>query len=258
MRVLVPLLLLVLSTHAFGEGPTKIHLFIALCDNLTQGIQPVGAKIGNGDDPDNNLYWGCSDGAGRVFPRSKLWKQIEVQKDVSDTLLRRAIHRHKATGAILVIDAYRGSAIKQCVTDFLRSSEGIFIPKIGLGNGEQPKAFGAESDLIAYIGHNGLMEFHVPRLAKKIGEQPKTERDAIVLACVSDRYFSERLAKRASRPVLMTSQLMYPGAFLLHDALEGWLRDENPAKIRDRAARAYVKNQKISFKAARGIFATLD
>ena len=28
----------------------SIELFVALCDNKTQGIAPVGAKIGNGDD----------------------------------------------------------------------------------------------------------------------------------------------------------------------------------------------------------------
>ncbi|HST23582.1 MAG TPA: hypothetical protein VLR90_20895, partial [Blastocatellia bacterium] len=34
-----------------------IHVLVALCDNEHQGIVPVPAKIGNGDDPQNNLYW---------------------------------------------------------------------------------------------------------------------------------------------------------------------------------------------------------
>ncbi len=51
---------------------------------------------------------------------------------------------------------------------------------------------------------------------------------------------------------------MYPGSFILHDALEGWLRQENKEAIRDRAGRAYAKNQKISVSAGRGIFAELE
>ncbi|EDY21883.1 hypothetical protein CfE428DRAFT_0008 [Chthoniobacter flavus Ellin428] len=36
----------------------EIHVFVALADNATQGIVPVPAKIGNGDDAEHNLYWG--------------------------------------------------------------------------------------------------------------------------------------------------------------------------------------------------------
>ena len=50
---------------------------------------------------------------------------------------------------------------------------------------------------------------------------------------------------------------MYPGSFLLHDAIEGWLRNESKAQIHQRAAQAYAKNQKISVKAAGTIFADL-
>lgn len=41
------------------EGSSKtIHIFVALCDNKYQGIVPVPAKIGNGQDPDNNFILG--------------------------------------------------------------------------------------------------------------------------------------------------------------------------------------------------------
>jgi hypothetical protein len=93
-----------------APAPTKrIHLFIALCDNASQGIQPVNKKIGNGDDPESNLYWGCDDGA--------------------------------------------------------------------------------------------------------------------------NSYFTYPLGKVGSRPLLLTSQFMYPGAFLLHDVIEGWLlRESRPTE----------------------------
>jgi hypothetical protein len=48
---------------------------------------------------------------------------------------------------------------------------------------------------------------------------------------------------------------MYPGGFVLRDALAGWTRGETPTQIRDRAAAAYARNQHISLAAARGVFA---
>src|ERR1700733_9726445 len=53
-----------------------IHVFVALCDNKYQGIIPVPAAIGNGQDPENNLYWGGDYGARTFFKRSKDWKLV--------------------------------------------------------------------------------------------------------------------------------------------------------------------------------------
>jgi hypothetical protein len=36
--------------------PRLIHVFVALADNVHQGIVPVPAALGNGDDPARNLY----------------------------------------------------------------------------------------------------------------------------------------------------------------------------------------------------------
>ncbi len=37
-----------------------IHVFVALADNQNQGIVPVPAALGNGEDPERNLYWGSA------------------------------------------------------------------------------------------------------------------------------------------------------------------------------------------------------
>ena len=44
------------------SGLKTIHVFVALCDNKYQGIVPVPAKIGNGQDAATNLYWGAAFG----------------------------------------------------------------------------------------------------------------------------------------------------------------------------------------------------
>jgi len=236
------------------EGAKRIHVFVALCDNASQGIVPVGEKIGNGDDPDANLYWGCDDGLKSYFSRSSKWKLISKESDLSELILRRYIFEHKETKSVLVADAYRGKEIKTCLEEFLRSSEGNFAAKITVKD-TGSIAFGGDADLVAFIGHNGLMEHQIP---EKKRDEKKGERDAVVLCCVSDSYFGKRLRKAGCRPILMTSQLMYPGSFALHEGLEAWFDDGSLKEIREGAAKAMAKNQKISVKSARGIFTDLE
>lgn len=134
----------------------------------------------------------------------------------------------------MTAEAWRGREIKKSIQKFadLLNKESI--------------------DLIAFIGHNGLMEFSIDQA---VPEVPRTsKKDAIVLSCKSQPYFSDMLTKAGARPVLLTDQFMYPGSFLLKAALDGWLKGESPTQIRERAARAYAANQKIGVSAARGVF----
>jgi len=79
--------------------------------------------------------------------------------------------------------------------------------------------------------------------------------EASVLACLTTSYFPAPLKTMNSRPLLLTKSLMDPGSFLLHDALEVWLKGGSKKEMREAAAKAYAKNQKISVKAARTVFA---
>ena len=85
-----------------------------------------------------------------------------------------------------------------------------------------------------------------------------TSTDAIILCCMGASWFKPYLEALKARPLLTTEQFMYPGSFLLRDALEVWLRDGPRSEIRTAAARAYAANQKISVKAAAGVFTKLE
>ncbi len=235
MKALLAVLLL--ATVAVSEAaPKQIRVFVALCDNATQGIQPVGPKIGNGDDADANLYWGCSDGLPKHFGRSGRWEGTKSEKDLSPTVLRRVELTHTSGEMVVTAEAYRGSDMRQCLVDF-----------------EQAAASGKYS-LVAFIGHNGLMDFTLPEVEAPSGKPT----DVVVLCCLSEWYFRPRMVKLGCRPVLMTKQLMYPGSFILHDVLESWHKGGTLPDIRNSAAKAYAKNQRISVKAAAGIFADLQ
>jgi hypothetical protein len=75
---------------------------------------------------------------------------------------------------------------------------------------------------------------------------------------MSAGWFKQYLEALKARPVLTTEQFMYPGSFLLRDALDVWLRGGPRSDIRMAAARAYAANQKISVKAAEGVFTKLE
>ncbi|MEJ5102357.1 hypothetical protein [Chryseobacterium sp. MYb328] len=55
---------------------------------------------------------------------------------------------------------------------------------------------------------------------------------------------------------MWTSHLMAPEAYILHDALTGYLNNESGEQIRSRAALTYSKYQKCSVKAARNLLIT--
>jgi hypothetical protein len=229
-------ILFISTTILTQAAPKQVRVFVSLCDNKTQGIMPVGEKIGNGDDPESNLYWGCTDGFGSFFRNSSRWKVTASDKDVSAEILRRLTLRHTKADIDLVADVYRGSEMKQCIKDF------------------EEAACSNKFDLVAFIGHNGLMDFNLEVPKKSEGN----DTEVVILCCVSERYFGDRLRALGCRPILMTQQLMYPGSFILHSAIEKWNDGGSLPDLRTAAAVSYAKNQKISVKASTGVFAKLD
>lgn len=215
-----------------------IGVFVALADNESQGIVPVPKEIGNGDDPERNLYWGTADGLKSVFGKSKEWKLLETQESLENKdILRLMVFINEKKSAMLTAKAYKGSAIKQCLQDY----------ELALRRGD--------FDLVVYIGHNGLMDFDLD-IQEKLNEQKK-KPDCIVLCCKSEAYFASRIEKIGGRPILLTRQFMYPGAFILHAVLDAWLENKNLTTIRQSAGDSYANNQKISKKAGLGVFSDL-
>lgn len=81
----------------YDTATRTIHVMVALCDNRYQGIVPVPAKIGNGQDPAGNLYWGCAYGVRTFFRKSKSWILVGSRKG-RGPVLERLVFRHKASG----------------------------------------------------------------------------------------------------------------------------------------------------------------
>jgi hypothetical protein len=226
-----------------------VHVFVALCDNKYQGIVPVGKLIGNGQDPENNLYWGCENGLRTYFKQKNSdWTLIKKEKNISEIILERLLFKHKTQEVYVLADAYDGKYIKQTTLDFLNATAGRSPLTYMLKN--DSLYFGGASDLTSYIGHDGLMDFSIPIMETSVDS---SKRDAIVLACYSKKYFSPHVKASGARPLVWTTGLMAPEAYTLHDALGAWVQKKDGQEIRAAASKAYSKFQKCSIKAARNL-----
>lgn len=150
--------------------------------------------------------------------------------------MERLTFRHQTSKAILVAEAWRGSQLKDC---YLACEAAMLSGK---------------NDLVVFIGHNVRMDHPIDSPSVKAAGKT----DAMVLCCKSDDYFRDRLQDAGVRPVLLTTQLMYPGAFILRDSLEPWLAGKDRNAMRDAAGQAYARNQKLRIAAAKGVFSRLD
>ena len=232
---------------AFDSSYKYIHVFVALCDNYYQGIVPVPKAIGNGQDPEKNLYWGCGNGIRTYFKNSKEWTLVKKYR-MDSLRLERLIFRHVQQRYYLIADAYDGRYIRQCTVDFLKSCAGIVKDTAQVK--ERTLGINGNASLLAYIGHDGLMDFD---LQERFANKDSISRDAIILACISRSYFTPHLRATRARPLVWTTGLMCPEAYTLHDALSSYVRNEPVENVRGSAAKAYAKYQRCSEKAARGL-----
>lgn len=227
-----------------------IHVLVALCDNRYQGIVPVPSNIGNGQDPDHNLYWGCAFGVRSFFNKSKDWALIRKYK-LNDTILERIVFRNLHNNYYLIADAFNGKNIQQCTQTLLESCAGSYNDTIQVDG--KILGLGGNARLRAYIGHDGLMDFNLEGDFKSVDQK---KRDVIILACYSKRFFTELIASAGAYPVLWSTGLMSPEAYTLHDALIPYMENKPAIQIRRKAADAYARYQKCSQKAALNLLVT--
>jgi hypothetical protein len=241
---------------SFASAQTKprvVRVFVALADNQHQGIIPVPAALGNGEDPARNLYWGAAFGVRTFFKKSPDWKEISAVQKPHTYILERSIFEHGASGTILIADAYEGSEIKHAITDFFQAAAGLTSETISFitASGSKAESLTALADLVVYVGHDGLMDFP---LSLEFPNQTVANRSAIVLACASKSYFKNLLHKTGAQPLLWTTGLMAPEAYTLKATIDGWILQEPREQIRQRAAETYAKYQKCSRSAALRLF----
>lgn len=232
--------------------PLLVHVRVPLCDNLHQGIVPVNATLGDGLNLNGNLYWGARYGMRSFFAKHGSWKLLQSTPNLSADILERVVfERRYANGArvLLVADAFRGDRMEACLRAFWAGAAGVATDSLRLS--ESAYAL-ADADLLVFNGHNGLMDVMV----KPVPAQPVRKRDAIAIACVSGPYFREGLNACQAYPLLGTTGLMAPEAYVLGAAIDAWADLQDESAVHEAAASAYHQYQQCGIKGARRLFST--
>ncbi|MEX1003651.1 MAG: hypothetical protein WDZ35_16145 [Crocinitomicaceae bacterium] len=235
------------------QEPLVAHCFVPLCDNKHQGIVPTSPSLGDGFSLRTNLYWATSYGMKKYFQKSKDWKMLEISFTATDTVMERvAFQREFENGAtvILVCDAYRGDQMAACLDDYLNALGGNRCDSIFYRDHFVPISGGA--DLLAFNGHNGLMDVSADTVYAK---KPR-QKDAVVIACSSHNYFNPYFVQTQSYPLLNTTSLLWPGAMILNAVIEKWAVFSEDEAIRNAAGDAYHEVKDCGRQAARNMFIT--
>ncbi len=213
------------------------------------------ARLGNGLDPARNLYWGAAAGVKTYFARSSEWTLLTCGVKPKPEVMERCVFKYRQAEVYLVADAYRGDEIRQAILDFLDAAAGASPETIHAPTASHAVTLTVRggSSLVAYVGHDGLMDFQLPIVPRQRNE---IHRDAIILACASKQYFAAALKSSGAYPLLWTTGLMAPEAYTLKSALDGWIYHEDNEQVHERAATAYDKYQKCGLRGARRLFAT--
>jgi len=228
-----------------------IHLMVPLCDNDNQGIVKVNSRLGDGMNLRTNLYWGSKYGVKNFFHKLSPWKLLESKKDMSGHILERIIlYRKYPNGAkaYLVADAYRGDKMKACLVDYFAAISGN--SKEILSVDDQSISIKSDADLIVFNGHNGLMDYDMDL----VYNHDDKIRDAAVIGCASHSYFLEHLKHAKAYPLLMTTNLMAPEAYVAAALVDSWVQQYEEEQIKHEVGKAYHKYQQCGIKGATRLF----
>jgi len=243
-----------------GGNPIVVHVVVALCDNVNQGIVKVPEGIGNGQDPKSNLYWGAMHGVRHYLPKKAGWKSFDVSPKQDERVLERVVFHGaiargtKSASVYIVADAWDGATIRDAMTAYFTMTAGALEERITVqkDNKEVSILAGGAAHLVVFVGHNGLMDFSLEPPATTFPNAPP--RAAAALSCASRPYFEDRLTSVGAHPLLLTTGLMAPEAYTLDAAIRAWAAGGDGKATVEAAAVSYNKFQKCGMKGARRLF----
>ena len=222
--------------------PLVVHIHIPLCDNQHQGIVPTSESLGDGMSTRTNLYWATSSGTKKYFQKHKQWKQIYNERSIDTNVLERIVfeRNYGETKVYLVADAYRGDRMEETINDYLAAlaCERQKILELKESNQVIPLSGGA--DLLIFNGHNGMMDnVTIQNWTNKSDKR----KDAVINACATYGYFEEELRRAKAYPLLRTTNLLHPGAYVLTEIIDDWVNDKPIRVMAQNANKAYCKTQ---------------
>jgi hypothetical protein len=252
-----------------ANRPIVITVYVALCDNASQGIVPVkNRSICDGDAPSRNLYWATGGGLAGAM-RSAGWKRVHAARPADGPILAVAAWRaslakggalatrgHRGRAPVYVVGlAYRGREIRAAMVDFFRAVHRDTPLAIATDDGATLAAGGA-SHVVGYIGHDYFYDTLDPdALLREARGDSASEKGAFALSCTGNVLIRPGLRRANVRILLLNRTLAFPGAWSVAGIARGLAQGRGGRGIRREAAAAFADGMGISVAAALGGFA---
>jgi hypothetical protein len=251
--------------------PLVATIFVALCDNDTQGIVKVkNRRICLGDDPDHNLYWATAGGLAAVL-RSAGWQRVSIDYFAQGDLAVKAIWRKRlAPGGALRARAilsrfdayivglgYRGSEIRKAMTDYLQA---VNRDDERLESAADVRlSAGGASQLVGYIGHDYFYDVVDPRplLSLRAGNS-LLHKGTFALSCTGHRLIRPAIRRSNAHILMLNRSLGFPGAWTAEAIVTAIADGQDARAIHRYAATAFARGQRIPLPSALGAFAYGD
>ncbi|MFN0253461.1 MAG: hypothetical protein ACKV2T_41715 [Kofleriaceae bacterium] len=254
----------VIEDVAAGK-PLVVEVHVPLCDNSI--IACGNAKLGDGDNPETNLYWSTTPGFGSWFNRkSSGWKRVLKQREgetgdkdvLALHVYRRSVNAPaawKKRGAparfeiYIVVHGWRGSAIDRALAAYAADISGQGTRTIELDNHQRGTRAvadaksdkstleaGGAAQIVAWVGHNRLMDID----AYTWPAPGKATKGTIAIACHTAAYMENNVPSETRVPLLMTRDFLFANAAPLEAVVLAFASGGTYAKIRLEAATAYA------------------
>jgi hypothetical protein len=136
----------------------------------------------------------------------------------------------------IVIHAWRGKAIDTALAAYAQDVSGGPAREVRLDDSSIVRAGGA-AQLVAWVGHNRLMDFDTAYAWPKPGGEAK---GTIAIACHTAAYMEAEVAGATRVPLLMTRDLLFANAAPLEAVVMAFAGGHGYARIRADASAAYA------------------
>ncbi len=260
-----------LAADLRGGRPMVVTVYVALCDNESQGIIPVkNPSICDGDVPERNLYWSTSGGL-KGWARKHGWKRVYRERS-NASILDASVWRKrarpggelKARGVkkpfyiYLVGLAYRGVEIDLAMRDYLHAVNHDQHKTISLDD-NTTLIFGGKSHIVGYLGHDYFLDVDADEHTALMGENEGKSvlaKGTFALACEGNEFIRPAISRQNVYIFILNKQLAYPGAWTIGGIVEGVAWGESGRQIHKRAARAFADGMNKPYGAIMRSFAS--
>jgi hypothetical protein len=252
--------------------PLVVTVYVALCDNDSQGIIPTrNPKICMGDVPEQNLYW-ASGGGLKGYLTARRLKRVHYEAHETGKLAIEGVWKTRMpTGGLLrergvegsatvyiVGLGYRGDRIHDAMADFLKAVSRDEPETMRLPD-ETVLEMGGSSHIVGYVGHDYFMDVEdLESLMTNARGDSSLPKGVFGLSCASDDYFRPAIQRRNTHILALNTQLTFPSAFTVLGMIRAVAAGENLSGIHRGAALAFAEGQKRSVGAMASVLAYGD